>query len=65
MQITLNGEAKMVTAATIAQLLAEIKAPPRGIAVERNRAIIPKSEHATTSVQPGDHIEIVTFIGGG
>lgn len=65
MKITLNGEIKTVNALTIAELLAEISAPPRGIAVEVNAAIIPKSAHADTALQENDIVEIVSFIGGG
>ncbi|MDG1286265.1 MAG: sulfur carrier protein ThiS [Rickettsiales bacterium] len=65
MNITLNGEKKTVTAMTITELLAEISAPPRGIAVEVNAAIIPKSLHAETALNDNDVVEIVSFIGGG
>lgn len=65
MQITLNGEPKNISATTIAELLAEISAPPRGIAVERNGEIIPKSLHDDTALNDNDVVEIVSFIGGG
>ena len=35
------------------------------VAVERNGAIVPKSLHATTPVEPGDVLEIVVAVGGG
>lgn len=63
--ITLNGETKEVEAKNIPQLLAEISAPPRGIAVEVNGEIIPKSEHESTTLNDNDVVEIVSFIGGG
>jgi thiamine biosynthesis protein ThiS len=37
----------------------------RGVAVERNLAIVPKSTFAETLLCEGDLIEIVEFIGGG
>ena len=37
----------------------------RGIAIERNLEIVPKSEHASTVIEAGDRIELVQFVGGG
>ena len=65
MKITLNGETKNIKADTISALLAEISAPARGIAVEVNGIIIPKSEHHSTALNDNDVVEIVSFIGGG
>lgn len=70
MNITLNGEAIEIGAGTtIAQLVLRISSEsgrdPRGIAVERNREIVPKSEHAMTVLAEGDRLEIVQFVGGG
>ncbi|MDP1555143.1 MAG: sulfur carrier protein ThiS [Hyphomonas sp.] len=70
MKISLNGEPLEIAAGTtvamlVAQLSAETGRDPRGIAVERNREIVPKSEHALTVLAEGDHIELVQFVGGG
>lgn len=70
MVITLNGEAREIApGTTIAQLVhmlsGETGRDPRGIAVERNREIVPKSEHAQTVLVEGDRLEIVQFVGGG
>jgi sulfur carrier protein len=35
------------------------------VAVEVNRAIVPRAAHAVHPVAPGDVIEIVHFVGGG
>jgi thiamine biosynthesis protein ThiS len=35
------------------------------VAVERNREIVPKAEYSTTSLAPGDVLEVVEFVGGG
>jgi sulfur carrier protein len=37
----------------------------RGVAIERNLEIVPKSEHASTVLEDGDRIEVVQFVGGG
>jgi sulfur carrier protein len=65
MRIVVNGEERRVKASTIAELLAIIGAPDKGVAVERNRAIVPKSLFKTTIMSEGDEIEIVQFVGGG
>jgi len=70
MQITLNGELRQVTpGTTLSVLLDELSKAtgrdPRGIAVERNLEIVPKSEHAFTVLEDGDRLELVQFVGGG
>ena len=63
--ITLNGEARQVAAATVADLLREIGLDTRKVAVERNEEIVPRSTYAATPLSTGDQLEIVHFIGGG
>lgn len=70
MQIILNGEARQIgEGTTIAQLVhlvsGESGRDPRGVAVERNLEIVPRSEHAATVLKDGDRLEIVQFVGGG
>ena len=64
--IHLNGEPRDVAdGTTIDALLAALGIDRRRIAVERNREIVPRAEHATTPLADGDRIEIVTMVGGG
>lgn len=63
--ITLNGERRQVGAATVAELLREIGLDTRKVAVERNEEIVPRSTYAAATLEPGDVLEIVHFIGGG
>ncbi|MDX1293913.1 MAG: sulfur carrier protein ThiS [Hyphomonas sp.] len=70
MLITVNGEPREVEAGmTLAmlalQLAGESGRDQRGIAIERNLEIVPKSEHASTVIEAGDRIEVVQFVGGG
>ena len=37
----------------------------RPVAVELNGRLVRRGEQAKTAVEPGDRIEIVTFVGGG
>lgn len=70
MKITVNGETLEIEAGTtvamlVLRLSGETGRDPRGIAVERNLEIVPKSEHALTALAEGDRIELVQFVGGG
>lgn len=66
MQIKVNGEVREfdapMTVATLAEVLG-LKA--NQVAVEKNRAIVPKATYDTAVIMDGDEIEIVRFIGGG
>ncbi len=66
MEITINGEPKEVRdGMTVTELLEEINTPAVGVAVELNRAIVPRSLHSSTILQDGDLLEIVKMVGGG
>ena len=70
MVITVNGEKREVQPGTtlamlVAVLAGEESRDQRGIAIERNLEIVPKSEHAATIIEEGDRIEVVQFVGGG
>jgi sulfur carrier protein len=66
LQITVNGVARSIAyGACVADLVAELTLDPKQVAIERNRAIVPRSQYATTPMADGDRIEIVGFIGGG
>jgi len=64
--ILLNGEPREEPAElTVAQLLARLEMPLRGIAVELNQQVVPRSRHAEQKLREGDRIEIVSLVGGG
>lgn len=66
MTITVNGEPRqLVQPATIAQLLVQLEIPPRGVAVEVNLELVPRSRHAERQLADGDRLEIVSLVGGG
>ncbi len=66
MNLFLNGEpATAPERATVADFVASLGLPEKGIAVERNREIVPKSAYSGTALADGDQIEIVQFVGGG
>jgi sulfur carrier protein len=64
--IQVNGKPRQVaTGTTVAALIAELGLAGKPVAVEKNREIVPKAEHATTTLAAGDRLELVTFVGGG
>ena len=66
MNLYLNGEpASAPFGATVAAFLESLGLPQKGVAVERNREIVPKSRYVDTVLEPGDRLEIVQFVGGG
>jgi thiamine biosynthesis protein ThiS len=66
MKVFVNGEPRDVAdGATVEALLAALGVDRRRIAVEKNREIVPRAEHATTPLVAGDRVEIVTMVGGG
>ena len=66
LHITVNGDARAVApGTTIAGLLADLGIDAAKVAVERNRAIAPRSGFAAQALGDGDGLEIVHFVGGG
>ncbi len=66
MQISLNGAPQTVEdGTTLKQLVESLGPDPRGIAIELNLEIVPKSEHETVILKDGDKLEVVQFVGGG
>lgn len=64
--IIVNGQPRRVTeGTTVTGLLIELGLADRRVAVERNRDVVPRAEHERTVLGAGDHIEVVTFVGGG
>jgi sulfur carrier protein len=66
MRITVNGaEREAAEGTTLEGLLVELSLPGRGVAVERNRALVKKADYGGCVLEEGDRLEIVTFVGGG
>ncbi|HOP41648.1 MAG TPA: sulfur carrier protein ThiS [Geobacteraceae bacterium] len=65
MVIQINGEKKEIGPLTVVGLLESLEIDPRRVAVELNLEILPKTDYETTTLQDGDRIEIVHFVGGG
>lgn len=66
LNVQVNGEPRQVPAgSSVAALIRQIGLDPARVAVERNRAIVPRSTLEDVQVEAGDAFEIVHFVGGG
>lgn len=64
--VTVNGERRELPAgSTVADLVQALGCKPTQVAVERNREIVRRADHAATALADGDRLEVVTFFGGG
>jgi sulfur carrier protein len=65
-KVTVNGTPReLQQPLSIAELLEQLAVPPRGVAVEVNLQLIPRTQHAQRQLADGDQLEIVTLVGGG
>ena len=66
MNVTINGNPRDVPDdLTIEALVLHLGLSGGPVAVEINREIVPRAQHATHKIAGGDTIEIVHFVGGG
>ena len=66
MEIELNGQSREINnGTTVATLLEVLQLDPRQLAVERNRELVSRADHAEVTLVEGDCIEVVTLVGGG
>ena len=65
-EVRVNGEQrKLPTGSSIVELVVLLGLRPEVVAVERNRALVPRAQHAQTLLAAGDELEVVTLGGGG
>ena len=66
MKLTVNGKpVELPDGSTVAVLLSHLGVEPAKVAIERNQDVVPRRTWAEAGLAEGDHIEIVTFVGGG
>jgi thiazole synthase len=64
--ITVNAESRSLPdPLTVAGLIQALGKDPSKVAVEVNRAVVPRAEHPARQLRDGDAVEIVTLVGGG
>src|SRR5262245_27451692 len=65
-EIRLNGESQSLPASlNFVTVLDYFELPKDRVAVERNRAIVPRANWESVSIASGDELEVVHFVGGG
>ena len=65
-QVIVNEEPRELPAgATVADLVTSLGLGPRRIAVEVNRAVVPRATYDATVLRDGDSVEVIHFVGGG
>src|SRR5215469_7803884 len=66
MKIQINGQDRDCSAPlSLAALLGELGMKTDRVAVELNQRIVAREQWASTTLQEGDRLEIVHFVGGG
>ncbi len=66
MDIKLNGEQKTIPdRSTVLGLLEYLQIRHQRVAVELNESIVRKDRYAVTTLNDGDVLEVVSFMGGG
>jgi sulfur carrier protein len=66
MRVTINGEERDVPdELTVAELVLLLGFKSGPVAVEKNREVVPRAQHAVTRLEGGDKLEIVQLVGGG
>ena len=65
MRVTVNGEAREISAEHVDALLAELDYEGSHFAIALNYDVVPKSRWAETTLKAGDEIEIITPRQGG
>lgn len=66
MQIKLNGDSHALDAPlTLSELIARFNLTPQRVAIEVNQSLVKRADFTATTLKDGDHVEIVTLVGGG
>jgi thiazole synthase len=66
LSVRVNGEHRRVPGGmSVAEMVGQLGLDPLRVAVERNLEVIPRSTLGQVSVEDGDDVEIVHFVGGG
>jgi sulfur carrier protein len=66
LRVVVNEEEREVPeGTTVAGLVEQLRLPAERLALELNRAVIPRAEWPGVVLSEGDRVEIVHFVGGG
>lgn len=65
-RLTVNGkERSFLSRTSVADLLRRLDLTPGTVVVERNREIVPREHYDDVTLEEGDSLELVHFVGGG
>ena len=66
MKVVVNGRDQEVPdGSTLATLVEQLGLSGRPVAIEQNRRVVPRAQHAATALADGDRLEVVSLVGGG
>ncbi|MCE9534924.1 MAG: sulfur carrier protein ThiS [Nitrospirota bacterium] len=65
MQVKINGKPEEISGGTVLDLLQAKKIEPQMVAVEVNDTVLDRNLLATTSLNEGDRVEFLFYMGGG
>jgi len=65
MKIIMNGKETEVQSQTLRNLVDELGLAPDSLIVEKNRQLVKRESWAETTLQQGDRLELLNFVGGG
>ena len=65
MQVKINGKSEEVAGGTVLDLLKFKKIEPQMVAVEVNDKVLDREHLGTTSLNEGDQVEFLFYMGGG
>jgi thiamine biosynthesis protein ThiS len=67
MKLQINGEERSFDPAvpTLAALVEALGMKPDRVAIQLNRDIVPRDRWSATTLNEGDKLEVVHFVGGG
>lgn len=66
MRVSVNGEARQVDpGTTVHAVVASVGGGHSGVAVAVNDTVVPRTEWATTRLDDGDRVEVLTAVQGG
>jgi sulfur carrier protein len=66
LRVKVNGEFRDVAERlSLDELIAQLKLAGERLAIELNHSVVRRAEWPTKTLQEGDRVEIVHFVGGG
>ena len=65
-RVVINGKPEeLPDGTTVAGLIARLGVTATRVAVERNHDVVPRKAYDEVTLQTGDRLEVVAFVGGG